>query len=339
MAFVNRGTAWFCKKDFDKAMLDYETASRLQPHLAGAFYGKARCCAHLGESLQAVASLGQSLKLGFSASYMAQDKELDSIRGDPGYRQLMNEYLPPPPPPTLAPVAESAPPPLPAPGEHPSTPSTDDRPLRVPPVKPALPIHGTSNTSGAGKAKRALYPWLGNVQEALDALAPPTDLIKPASDSSKSSLDQYLQNPSAPLPPPPPPPVDTLRPRPKLVAEPRLGRLRKLVELPTAGAALKREAEDPYSLAGWAALLLRQGDKHGALADEVLDEAGEYLNKARAALTPDDGKKLWYDIDFLKALFLGMTGSTELARVQLTVLQSSDSTEPRYGEALEALTP
>ena len=109
--------------------------------------------------------------------------------------------------------------------------------------------------------------------------------------------------------------------------------------LNTLAGIAQTAPEGAKCLAGQAVLLLREGDKKGAVTEEVLDEAAKYLNKARAALKPDDDKNLVNDIEFLTALRLAMTGNADMARLWLVMLRSLDPTNARYGEALEAVKP
>lgn len=92
-AFQNRASAWAAKKDYDKAVKDCDEAIRLEPKNADAYYDKACCLALQGRTEPAIESLGQALELGFhDFDHMARDSDLDSIRGDPRYKELLKKY-------------------------------------------------------------------------------------------------------------------------------------------------------------------------------------------------------------------------------------------------------
>ncbi len=93
LAFCNRGDAWSEKKDYDKALRDYDEAIRLDAKFARAFYGKACCDALQGRTDRAVENLGQALEVGYrDFNYIAKDRDLDSIRGDPRYQELLKKF-------------------------------------------------------------------------------------------------------------------------------------------------------------------------------------------------------------------------------------------------------
>jgi tetratricopeptide (TPR) repeat protein len=81
------------KKNYDTAIQDLDEAIRLDPKYAFAFYGKACVYALQGRTDPAIENLRRSLELGFpDFEHMAKDSDLDSIRGDPRYKQLVQKY-------------------------------------------------------------------------------------------------------------------------------------------------------------------------------------------------------------------------------------------------------
>jgi tetratricopeptide (TPR) repeat protein len=93
LAFYNRGQAWSERKDYDKALGDYDASIRLDPKFALAFYSKACCDALQGRIDPAIENLRQSLEVGYrNFGHMAKDSNLDSIRNEPRYKELLKRY-------------------------------------------------------------------------------------------------------------------------------------------------------------------------------------------------------------------------------------------------------
>ncbi len=92
-AFDFRGLAYAAKKDFERAIADYAEAIRLAPRNDNVFYNRACYFALLNRTDPAIESLGKSLELGYrNFSHMEKDSDLDSIRSDPRYRELIQKY-------------------------------------------------------------------------------------------------------------------------------------------------------------------------------------------------------------------------------------------------------
>lgn len=92
-AFANRGTAWAGKKDFDRAIRDYDEAIRLDPKLGLAYYNKACALALQEKSGPALDQLERALELNYRKfDHMEKDSDLDSIRDDPRYKELIQRY-------------------------------------------------------------------------------------------------------------------------------------------------------------------------------------------------------------------------------------------------------
>jgi tetratricopeptide (TPR) repeat protein len=86
------GVRWRIKKDYDKAIRDFDQVIRLDPKDA-AFYNKACNYALLDRSGDAIENLRRCFELGFrEIDHMAKDSDLDSIRDDPRYKQLVQKY-------------------------------------------------------------------------------------------------------------------------------------------------------------------------------------------------------------------------------------------------------
>jgi tetratricopeptide (TPR) repeat protein len=92
-AYFNRATILFNRRDIAKALFDFHDASRLDPKLAPAFYGKACCYAVERKTERAIDNLRQALELGYrDFDAISRDTNLNSIRNDPAFEQLMNEF-------------------------------------------------------------------------------------------------------------------------------------------------------------------------------------------------------------------------------------------------------
>ncbi len=91
--YISRGAAYGNKKDYDRAIADYNEAIRLDPKYPLAFYNKACCYALTGKKDLAIENLGKALELGYrDFKYMEKDSDLDSIRDDPGFKELLKKY-------------------------------------------------------------------------------------------------------------------------------------------------------------------------------------------------------------------------------------------------------
>jgi tetratricopeptide (TPR) repeat protein len=102
-------------------------------------------------------------------------------------------------------------------------------------------------------------------------------------------------------------------------------------------AALQQDPDNPYCLAGKAVLLLRPGKKKAALNEETLAQAGQWLYKAKCAVKSSQPPKFLKDLELLEALQKGLTGETEIARIQLERLERDNPDDARYHDALQAL--
>lgn len=97
-AYSTRGNAWKNKNRFDKALADYDEAIRLIPNNALAYYNKACCYAVQGQKQQALALLEQALEKGYrKLDYIEKDNELDSLRQEARYLELLRKYKTPSP--------------------------------------------------------------------------------------------------------------------------------------------------------------------------------------------------------------------------------------------------
>ncbi len=103
--------------------------------------------------------------------------------------------------------------------------------------------------------------------------------------------------------------------------------------------ALQQDPDNLYCLAGKAVLLLRLRDKKTALNEETLAQAGQWLYKAKSAFQRSQPKKFPKDLEYLEALQKGLTGETEIARLQLEILERDNPDDARYHDALQALPP
>lgn len=66
---------------------------RLRPHDCLAHYNLACTLALLGRTDDALAALRRAIERGYhDFNYMQQDRDLDSLRGDPRYRKLMAQF-------------------------------------------------------------------------------------------------------------------------------------------------------------------------------------------------------------------------------------------------------
>ena len=74
-------------------MQDFDEAIRLNSQHTSAFYNKACCYALQGHIDPAIECLRQSLELGWIGfDHMAKNSDLDSIRDDPRYKELVKKY-------------------------------------------------------------------------------------------------------------------------------------------------------------------------------------------------------------------------------------------------------
>jgi tetratricopeptide (TPR) repeat protein len=93
LALCNRGDAWSANKEYAKAIVDYDEAIRLDPKFALALYGKACCYAAQGRIDPAIESLRQALVAGYrNFGHMAKDSNLDPIRNEQRYNELLKMY-------------------------------------------------------------------------------------------------------------------------------------------------------------------------------------------------------------------------------------------------------
>jgi tetratricopeptide (TPR) repeat protein len=91
--YTGRALVYAAKKEYDKAIKDLNEAIRLNPKSFTAFYNRACCFALLGRTGQAVDDLGRSLELGNrNFEHMEKDNDLDTIRSDPRYQELIKKY-------------------------------------------------------------------------------------------------------------------------------------------------------------------------------------------------------------------------------------------------------
>jgi tetratricopeptide (TPR) repeat protein len=85
---------WAYKKEFEKAIKDYDEAIRLDPKNANAFYNKACSYALQGKSEPAIDNLQRSIELGYrNFDHIAKDTDFDSIRNEPVFKELMSKYV------------------------------------------------------------------------------------------------------------------------------------------------------------------------------------------------------------------------------------------------------
>jgi tetratricopeptide (TPR) repeat protein len=93
LAFTSRGAVWSDKKQYDKAIEDLDEAIRLDPKYPLPVYDKACVRALQGRTDDAIENLTKALELGYrDFEHMARDRDLDSIRGHPRYKQLLAKY-------------------------------------------------------------------------------------------------------------------------------------------------------------------------------------------------------------------------------------------------------
>jgi tetratricopeptide (TPR) repeat protein len=94
-AYNNRGIVWaVAKKDYEKALADFEEAIRLDAKLEAAHYNKVCAYALQGKKDLALDHLRHTLDLGYrNFDGMAKDTDLDSIRNEPRYKELLKKYM------------------------------------------------------------------------------------------------------------------------------------------------------------------------------------------------------------------------------------------------------
>jgi len=59
------GTSWSGKKEYDKAIADYDEAIRLKPDFAAAYYNRGYAYTKKGDKVKAEADLAKAKELGF----------------------------------------------------------------------------------------------------------------------------------------------------------------------------------------------------------------------------------------------------------------------------------
>jgi tetratricopeptide (TPR) repeat protein len=92
-AFDDRGAAWTEKREYDKAIRDFDEAIRLDPKNPSPVYDKACVYALQGRTDPAIDTLRQCLEVGYrNFDHMAKDSDLDSIRNDSRYKELLKKY-------------------------------------------------------------------------------------------------------------------------------------------------------------------------------------------------------------------------------------------------------
>jgi tetratricopeptide (TPR) repeat protein len=63
MAYSNRGNTFDDKKDYARAIADFDAAIKLEPHYATAFYNRANAKLNAGDKTGAIADYRQALAL------------------------------------------------------------------------------------------------------------------------------------------------------------------------------------------------------------------------------------------------------------------------------------
>jgi tetratricopeptide (TPR) repeat protein len=92
-AYNNRGSAWSEKKEFDKALADYDEVLKLDPAYEWAYYNKACLFAMQRRADPAFENLRKAFENGFrDFEHMEKDGDLETIRKDPRYKQLLEKF-------------------------------------------------------------------------------------------------------------------------------------------------------------------------------------------------------------------------------------------------------
>jgi tetratricopeptide (TPR) repeat protein len=91
VAFFGLGTAWLMRGQANDAIDALSRARSLNPRESSIHYNLACAYSRLGDKKQALASLGQAVKLGFSITEGSQDVELDRLLGSDA--ASLNKYL------------------------------------------------------------------------------------------------------------------------------------------------------------------------------------------------------------------------------------------------------
>ena len=93
VAFSNRGDAWNNKKEYEKAIKDFGEAIRLNPKFTSAYYNITCTLALQGKTDAAIDMLAKTLELGYrNIEHIKKDTDLDSIRKDTRYLELLKKY-------------------------------------------------------------------------------------------------------------------------------------------------------------------------------------------------------------------------------------------------------
>jgi tetratricopeptide (TPR) repeat protein len=91
--YLNRGDAYAQKKQCELAIRDFDEVIRIDPESALAHYGKTCAYALQKRTDMAIDQLRKCFELGYTEfRHMEIDSDLDSIREDPRYKELVRKY-------------------------------------------------------------------------------------------------------------------------------------------------------------------------------------------------------------------------------------------------------
>jgi lipoprotein NlpI len=90
-ALLNRAVEWSAKNDYDRAIVDYDAALKIDPKLADAFHGRGTAWAHKGDPDRAIADFDTALRLNpkDAAPLLARAVEW-TVKGD--YQRALADY-------------------------------------------------------------------------------------------------------------------------------------------------------------------------------------------------------------------------------------------------------
>jgi len=81
LAYVYRGLAYFFKRDFERAITDYNTAIALDPSNANAYNNRATIHFQKGDYVRSIADLTRAIEIKPTAVYLANRAKLHSELG------------------------------------------------------------------------------------------------------------------------------------------------------------------------------------------------------------------------------------------------------------------
>jgi tetratricopeptide (TPR) repeat protein len=88
----NRGTAYWGKHDYDRAVLDYDQAIRLDPKLVVAYYGRGRAYEEKHEYDRAISNYDQAIRLDPKFANAYNDRGNSYYKGQQDYDRAISDY-------------------------------------------------------------------------------------------------------------------------------------------------------------------------------------------------------------------------------------------------------